>query len=152
MNNKNKKQKKLTILFFAIGLILYLVGFILLFSSTLSTTNIGKTIFNKLYLNSTSLQIMKIIGAVLFFIGFIVFMIAIILLYKSNEIKESNVNLIIEGKADVITLIFMVYIMIFMLVICLAANELIGALLFGITIIIQSILNSVLIKYYSKKR
>lgn len=152
MNNKNKKQKKLTILFFAIGLILYLVGFILLFSSTLSTTNIGKTIFNKLYLNSTSLQIMKIIGAVLFFIGFIVFMIAIILLYKSNEIKESNVNLIIEGKADVITLIFMVYIMIFMLVICLVANELIGALLFGITIIIQSILNSVLIKYYSKKR
>ena len=152
MNNKNKKQKKLTILFFAIGLILYLVGFILLFSSTLSTTNIGKTIFNKLYLNSTSLQIMKIIGAVLFFIGFIVFMIAIILLYKSNEIKESNINLIIEGKADVITLIFMVYIMIFMLVICLVANELIGALLFGITIIIQSILNSVLIKYYSKKR
>ena len=152
MNNKNKKQKKLTILFFVIGLILYLVGFILLFSSTLSTTNIGKTIFNKLYLNSTSLQIMKIIGAVLFFIGFIVFMIAIILLYKSNEIKESNVNLIIEGKADVITLIFMVYIMIFMLVICLVANELIGALLFGITIIIQSILNSVLIKYYSKKR
>ena len=85
MNNKNKKQKKLTILFFAIGLILYLVGFILLFSSTLSTTNIGKTIFNKLYLNSTSLQIMKIIGAVLFFIGFIVFMIAIILLYKSKQ-------------------------------------------------------------------
>ena len=152
MNNKNKKQKKLTILFFAIGLILYLVGFILLFSSTLSTTNIGKTIFNKLYLNSTSLQIMKIIGAVLFFIGFIIFMIAIILLYRTNEIKENNINLIIEGKADVITLIFMIYVMVFMLVICLIANELIGALLFGITIIIQSVLNSILIKYYSKKR
>ena len=80
------------------------------------------------------------------------FMIAIVILYKDNEIKENNLNLIIEGKADVLTIIFMTYIMIFMLVLCLLFDEIIGALLFGLTIIIQSILNTILIKYYSKRR
>ena len=36
------------------------------------------------------------------------------------------------------------------LVICLLFNELIGALLFGITLVVQNIVNSMLIKYYTK--
>ena len=77
-------------------------------------------------------------------------MIAVIFLYKNDNIQENTVNLIIEGKADVITLIVMTYVLIFMIVICLLYNELIGALLFGITIIIQSVVNTILIRYYSK--
>lgn len=136
MTNKKKKIKTLTILFFIVGLILYLSGLLLLFGAS--------AYFNLNYL--------KVIGALLFIIGFIMFMIAIVILYKDNEIKENNLNLIIEGKADVLTIIFMTYIMIFMLVLCLLFDEIIGALLFGLTIIIQSILNTILIKYYSKRR
>ena len=136
MTNKKKKIKTLTILFFIMGLVLYLSGLLLLFIASI-------------YFN---LNFLKIIGASLFLIGFIMFMVAIIILYKDNEIKENNLNLIIEGKADVLTIIFMTYIMIFMLVLCLIFDEIIGALLFGITIIIQSVLNTILIKYYSKRR
>lgn len=136
MTNKKKKIKTLTILFFIMGLVLYLSGLLLLFIASI-------------YFN---LNFLKIIGAALFLIGFIMFMVAIIILYKDNEIKENNLNLIIEGKADVLTIIFMTYIMIFMLVLCLIFDEIIGALLFGITIIIQSALNTILIKYYSKRR
>ena len=136
MTNKKKKIKTLTILFFIMGLVLYLSGLLLLFIASI-------------YFN---LNFLKIIGASLFLIGFIMFMVAIIILYKDNEIKENNLNLIIEGKADVLTIIFMTYIMIFMLVLCLIFDEIIGALLFGITIIIQSALNTILIKYYSKRR
>lgn len=136
MTNKKKKIKTLTILFFIMGLILYLSGLLILFGTSV-------------YFN---INILKIIGAALFLIGFIMFMISIVILYKDNEIKENNLNLIIEGKADVLTIIFMTYIMIFMLVLCLLFDEIIGALLFGLTIIIQSILNTILIKYYSKRR
>ena len=93
---------------------------------------------------------MKILGAILFIIGFIIFMIAVVLLYKNNNVSDNARNLIIEGKADVITLIIMTYIMIFMIVICLVYDEIIGALLFGVTIVLQTIINSILISYYSK--
>lgn len=136
MSKKNKKSKAITTLFFVMGLILYVIGLLLLFSSSV-------------YFNS---NIVKIVGALLFLIGFILFMIAIVILYRYNEIKENNLNLIIEGKADVLTIIFMTYIMIFMLVLCLIFDEVIGALLFGITIIVQSGLNTLLIKYFTKKR
>ena len=68
----------------------------------------------------------------------------------NNNVIYNKRNLIIEGKADVITLIVMTYVMIFMVVVCLLYDELIGALLFGVTIIIQTTLNSILISYYSK--
>ena len=71
------------------------------------------------------------------------------MLYKKNEVQDSTRSLIIEGKADVITLIVMTYIMIFMIVVCLMSDQIIGALLFGVTIILQTIINSILIKYYS---
>ena len=109
MTNKKKKIKTLTILFFIMGLVLYLSGLLLLFIASI-------------YFN---LNFLKIIGAALFLIGFIMFMVAIIILYKDNEIKENNLNLIIEGKADVLTIIFMTYIMIFMLVLCLIFDEII---------------------------
>jgi hypothetical protein len=38
-----------------------------------------------------------------------------------------------------------------MLVVCLLFDEVIGALLFGIAIMIQSILNTVLIKYFKNR-
>ena len=86
----------------------------------------------------------------LFVVGFVIFMISVILLYKDNKILEDSKNLIIEGKADVITIIIMTYVLIFMLVICLIFDEVIGALLFGLSILIQSIVNSILINYYNK--
>ena len=92
---------------------------------------------------------MKLVGGLLFLIGFIIFIIAVILLYKNNEVQESTRSLIIEGKADVITLIVMTYVMIFMIVVCLLTDQIIGALLFGITIILQTIINAILIRYYS---
>lgn len=136
MTNKKKKIKTLTVLFFIMGLILYLSGLLLLFGASV-------------YFN---INILKILGFILFLIGFLMFMVSIVILYKDNEIKENNLNLIIEGKADVLTIIFMTYIMIFMLVLCLIFDQILGSLLFGITIIIQSVLNTVLIKYFSKRR
>ena len=76
MTNKKKKIKTLTILFFIMGLVLYLSGLLLLFIASI-------------YFN---LNFLKIIGASLFLIGFIMFMVAIIILYKDNEIKENNLN------------------------------------------------------------
>lgn len=150
MNRKKRKLSILAMLFFVIGLVMYLAGLLLLFSSTLNKMAIFKSFFSNITVTSSMLTSMKIWGGLLFLVGFIIFMIAIVLLYKNDEINENTRNLIIEGKADVITLIIMTYIMIFMVVVCLLYNELIGALLFGVTIIIQSVLNSILIKYYSK--
>lgn len=150
MNKKKKKVNVFTMVLFIFGLVLYLVGLLLLFSSGISRTALASFLFSNITLTSELVYKMKIMGAIFFCVGFIIFMLAIIFLYKNDKIQENNVNLIIEGKADVITIIIMTYIMIFMVVICLLYNELIGALLFGITIIIQSIVNSLLIKYYSK--
>lgn len=145
MNRKKRKISLVTILFFVIGLVLYLTGILLLFSSSLKKISFFKDFFLK-----ADLTEMKILGAVLFIIGFIIFMIAVVLLYKNNNVSDNARNLIIEGKADVITLIIMTYIMIFMIVICLVYDEIIGALLFGVTIVLQTIINSILISYYSK--
>ncbi len=145
MNRKKKKINVLTILFFVIGLVLYLLGILLLFSSVLKNISVFKELFVNINLNNV-----KIAGGFFFLIGFIIFMISVILLYKNNTVVDNTRNLIIEGKADVITLIIMTYVMIFMVVICLIYDEIIGALLFGISIIIQTIVNNILISYYSK--
>ena len=146
MNRKKRKISIVTILLFVIGIVMYLGGLFLLFGSGISKTSLSNIFFSNIVLTSSILNKMKIIGAILFLLGFILFMIAVIFLYKN----DNTVNLIIEGKADVITLIVMTYVLIFMIVICLLYNELIGALLFGITIIIQSVVNTILIRYYSK--
>lgn len=150
MNRKKRKISIVTILLFVIGIVMYLGGLFLLFGSGISKTSLSNIFFSNIVLTSSILNKMKIIGAILFLLGFILFMIAVIFLYKNDNIQENAVNLIIEGKADVITLIVMTYVLIFMIVICLLYNELIGALLFGITIIIQSVVNTILIRYYSK--
>ncbi len=150
MNRKKRKISIVTILLFVIGIVMYLGGLFLLFGSGISKTSLSNIFFSNIVLTSSILNKMKIIGAILFLLGFILFMIAVIFLYKNDNIQENTVNLIIEGKADVITLIVMTYVLIFMIVICLLYNELIGALLFGITIIIQSVVNTILIRYYSK--
>lgn len=150
MNRKKRKLSMLTMLFFVSGLVLYLVGIILIFSSSLKKLPLFDTLFANLDITNGVLSNMKIVGGILFFIGFVIFMIAVVLLYKNNDVHDNTRNLIIEGKADVITLIIMTYVMIFMVVICLIYDELIGALLFGITIIVQSVLNNLLIAYYSK--
>lgn len=150
MNRKKRKLSVLSVLCFVIGLVLYLVGIVLLFSSILRNVSVFKVIFANITFTTELLNKFKLVGALLFVIGFIIFMIAVVLLYKNNNVIDNSKNLIIEGKADVITLIVMTYVMIFMVVICLLYDELIGALLFGVTIIIQSVLNSLLISYYSK--
>lgn len=145
MNRKKRKINVLTILFFVIGLVLYLLGILLLFSSVLKNVSVFKGFF--VNINITNV---KMAGGFFFLIGFIIFMISVILLYKNNTVVDNTRNLIIEGKADVITLIIMTYVMIFMVVICLIYDEIIGALLFGISIIVQTIVNNILISYYSK--
>ena len=148
---KNRKNNIVAILFFIIGLVIYLVGLFLLFGSTLGKVAIIKKIFAFIpMIENGNISTIKLIGGVLFAIGFIIFMVSVVLLYKDNKITEDNKNLIIEGKADVITIIIMTYVMIFMLVLCLVFDETIGALLFGITIVIQSVLNSILISYFNK--
>lgn len=149
MNRKKRKTSMLTMLFFAIGLVMYLTGMILLFCSSLKKIPLLEAFFSNVNLNSNILNSMKLVGGLLFLIGFIIFIIAVILLYKNNEVQDSTRSLIIEGKADVITLIVMTYIMIFMIVVCLLTDQIIGALLFGITIIVQTIINAILIRYYS---
>lgn len=150
MNRKQRKISTFTMLLFVVGLVIYLVGLLLIFASTISKTSFVSLFFSNVQLNSAIINNMKLIGFILFIVGFVLFMISIIFLYKNDEIYEDNKNLIIEGKADVITLIVMSYVMMFMVVICLIYNEIIGALLFGITIIIQCLLNSGLIKYFNK--
>jgi len=146
-----KRRKYGTILIFVVGLIMYLLGLFLLFGSTLSRNSFLAKLFQKMIIfTNLSLVKIKMVGIILFLIGFILFMVAVVWLYKNNELKEDNKNLIIEGKADVITIIVMTYVMIFMLVICLIFNDILGALLFGVTIIVQGILNYVLIMYYNK--
>lgn len=149
MNRKKRKTSMLTMLFFAIGLVMYLTGMILLFCSSLKKIPLLEAFFSNVNLNSNILNSMKLVGGLLFLIGFIIFIIAVILLYKNNEVQDSTRSLIIEGKADVITLIVTTYIMIFMIVVCLLTDQIIGALLFGITIILQTIINAILIRYYS---
>lgn len=146
MNRKKRKLSVLAMLCFVLGLVLYLAGIIMLFSSSLRQVPVFEAFFS----NAMNFGNVKLIGGLLFLIGFIVFMIAVVLLYKNNNVIDNTRNLIIEGKADVITLIVMTYVMIFMVVVCLLYDELIGALLFGVSIIIQTTLNSILISYYSK--
>ena len=141
------KSKLIISISFISGLILYLCGLFLLFGASLNKLHI----FSSYELSSNTINIMKIIGIILFMIGFLIFMVSVIYLYKNNEIKENVKDLIIEGKADVITIIVMTYIMIFMIVICLIFDQIIGALLFGITILLGSIINNILIKYFSIK-
>ncbi len=151
MNRKKRKTSMLTMLFFVIGLVLYLTGIILLFSSSLKKIPLLEAFFSNIDYTSNVLNSMKLTGGILFFVGFIIFIIAVILLYKNNEVKDNTRSLIIEGKADVITLIVMTYVMIFMIVLCLLCDQVIGALLFGIAIIVQTLINTILIKYYNNE-
>jgi hypothetical protein len=148
---KKKKYGLLTILFFIVGLIIYLSGLMLLFGTGFNKGSLVSVLFKGITLTDEVILKLKITGTILFVIGFIIFMIAIVLLYKNDKIQDNNYNLIIEGKADVVTIIIMTYVMIFMLVVCLLYNQYIGALLFGICIVVQSIVNWALISYFNKK-
>ena len=148
MNRKKRKTSLFTMLFFAIGLVLYLTGIILLFSSSLKKIPLLKAFFSNFDLTNSMLNSMKLVGGILFFVGFVIFIISIIFLYKNNEVHDNTRNLIIEGKADVITLIVMTYLMIFMIVVCLICEQVIGALLFGFTIIMQTVINNILIIFF----
>jgi len=148
---KNRKKNGLAIIFFIVGLIIYILGLFLLFSTTLGKIPFIKSIISHIpFIFDKGNSVIKLYGGVLFIIGFVIFMISVILLYKDNKIMEDSKNLIIEGKADVVTIIIMTYVLIFMLVICLMFDEVIGALLFGLSILIQSVVNSILINYYNK--
>lgn len=152
MDRKRRKLSLINMILFVIGLVVYLVGLLLLFGAGISRTSLARIFFSSIVVNNQFIKTLKIVGTILFITGFIIFMVAVIFLYKNDEIQENKTNLIIEGKADVITLVVMTYVLMFMMVICLVYNELIGALLFGIAIVIQSIINHVLIKYFSKNR
>ena len=137
-------KKGIEIKIFTIGIVVYLIGLFLLLGSALTNFNV----FNDMF-NSNVIKLLKYVGIILFFFGFILFIGSLSVIYKKNYILERNKDLIVEGKADVITLVVMYFVLLVMLVICLIFDEYIGALLFGLVIVIQSVLNSVLIKYYS---
>ncbi len=151
MAKEKKKKTPFLIIGFVSGLIIYLIGLFLLFGAGLTKINRIKNIFPAIVLTRSSIMGIKVFGAILFLIGFAIFMLSVILLYKEDNIKENVKELIIEGRADVITIIVMTYVLIFMLVVCLIFDEVIGALLFGIAILIQSVLNNFLLRYYRKK-
>ena len=147
---KKKKVSIGVIFFFVLGLLMYLLGLFLLLSSSIKKASILKAFIPGVKVTNELITTFKIIGSVLFLVGFLLFLIVLVILYKDDKIQENNINLIIEGKADVITIIIMTYVLIFMLVVCLIFNEYIGALLFGLAIVIQTVVNSILIKLYNK--
>ena len=149
---KDSKLTTYTTISFTIGLILYLTGLILMFGTNISKLEFAKKFLFKFALTNNMVENMKLYGALLFLVGFVVFIVSVILLYKNNKITESTKELIIEGQADVITIVVMSYVMVFMLVICLMFDQIIGALLFGVALLIQNLLNAVLIKYFSHNR
>ena len=149
--NKKKKIKVSYVIGFISGLIIYLIGLFLLFGASLVKLESVKNFIPDVLLTRGTIGNIKILGVVLFLIGFIIFMISVINLYKEEKIKENVKDLIVEGRADVITIIVMTYVLIVMLIICLLLEEVIGALLFGIAILIQSVLNTCLIKYFKKR-
>ena len=146
------KQKKLdyNLLFkccFVLGLILYLGGLLLLFGASFKSPKIMQ-----LFGGIDAALPVKITGIILFAIGFFMFLAGLIYFYKSNKLFEQNKDLIIEGKADMITIMVMTYLMIFMVIICIILDELIGALLFGVCIVVQSVINMVLLKIFSSHK
>ena len=149
--NKKKKIKISYVIGFISGLIIYLIGLFLLFGASLVKLDSVRNYIPDVLLTRGTISNIKVLGLVLFLIGFIVFMVSIINLYKEEKIKENVKDLIVEGRADVITIIVMTYVLIVMLIICLLLDEVIGALLFGIAILIQSVLNTCLIKYFKKR-
>ena len=152
MKKKDKKMQVAMTFSFVLGMVLYLSGLFLIFGTSLSKMEWAKNFFANFPLTNNVIDNMKLYGCILFLIGFVVFIISVILLYKNNKITESTKELIIEGQADVITIVVMSYVMIFMLVICLMFDQIIGALLFGVALLIQNLLNAVLIKYFSHNR
>ena len=132
-------MKKIEIKLFTIGIIIYLVGLFLLFGSAIIRMNYFNIVFS-----SKTINILKIVGSILFVVGFILFIVSLAIIYKNNYILEKKKDLVVEGKADVITLIVMYFVELLMLVICLVFNEYIGSLLFGLVIVIQSVLNSII--------
>ena len=145
-----QRKKSNSIVFkscFILGTLMYLCGLFLLFVCTFKSSKIISMFGNVQYV-----KIFKLIGIVTFVIGFVMFVIGLINYYKSNKVFESNKDLIIEGKADMITIMVMMYLMIFMVIICIVLGEYIGSLLFVVCIIIQSILNVVLNKYFASHK
>lgn len=149
---KDKKLQLITTISFVVGLILYISGLFLIFGTSISKLEFARNFFSKIPITSSIVDNMKLYGSILFIVGFIVFIISVILLYKNNKITESTKELIIEGQADVITLMVMSYVLIFMLVVCLMFDQIIGALLFGIALLIQNIMNTLLLKYFSNNK
>ena len=86
-------------------MITYLVGLFLLFGTTLTRTQFIRERFPNFVFTRNSLMGIKILGTILFILGFTIFMISVITLFKKNKIKENPKELIIEGKADMITII-----------------------------------------------
>ena len=149
---KDKKLQVVTTFSFVLGLGLYISGLFLIFGTSISKLEFARNFFSKIPITSNIVDNMKLYGCILFLIGFVIFIISVILLYKNNKITESTKELIIEGQADVITLVVMSYVLIFMLVVCLMFDQIIGALLFGVALLIQNIMNAVLLKYFSHNR
>ena len=147
---KDSKLTTYTTISFTIGLILYLTGLILMFGTNISKLEFAKKFLFKFALTNNMVENMKLYGALLFLVGFVVFIVSVILLYKNNKIMESTKVLIIEGQADVITLIVMSFVLIIMLFMCLLFDQLIGALLFGVALLIQNIVNGILLRYFSR--
>ena len=132
---------------FVLGIVLYVCGLFLLLVSFFKSSKI-----TAMFHSSTAVTVFKVISISAFAIGFFIFVLGLVYFYKSNKLFDQNKDLIIEGKADMITIVIMTYLMIFMVIICIILDELIGALLFGICIVVQSVVNMCLLLYFRKHR
>ena len=88
MNRKKRKTNMLTMLFFAIGLVMYLTGIVLLFCSSLKNVPLLKAFFSNVNLTSNIVNSMKLVGGILFFVGFIIFG----LFTQSTSLLEKSMN------------------------------------------------------------
>ena len=66
MNRKKRKTNMLTMLFFAIGLVMYLTGIVLLFCSSLKNLPLLKAFFSNVTLSNNMVNSMKLVGGLLF--------------------------------------------------------------------------------------
>ena len=75
MKNKNRKKNGLAVVFFVIGLIVYILGLFLLFGTSLERISFIKSIMSHIpFIFDKSTSIIKLYGGILFIIGSINFL------------------------------------------------------------------------------
>ena len=131
---------------FMVGFMLDVIGLILILSSTLKNISLLSNI------NSNIISMLKIVGGILFGIGLIICIIGLVMIYKYDNVIDKRRDLVIEGKAGIITILIMNVVLLLLFVMCILMDEYFAAILFGLALLILNVLNRVLIAIFSKGR